>query len=65
MADIPELVSERLRLRRWVSSDADALRRIYADPVTMQFIGDGGRPRGFRTADLRYSLMIRLRPAGP
>ena len=24
-----------------------------------------GRPRGFRTADLRYSLMIRLRPAGP
>lgn len=41
MLDIPVLESERLRLRGWVSSDADALRRIYADPITMRYIGDG------------------------
>jgi RimJ/RimL family protein N-acetyltransferase len=41
MATIPELTSERLILRGWVPSDADALRHIYADPVTMRYIGDG------------------------
>ena len=41
MADTPELVSARLRLRRWVPADADALRRIYGDPITMRYIGDG------------------------
>lgn len=41
MLDIPVLESERLRLRGWVSSDVDALRRIYADPITMRYIGDG------------------------
>lgn len=41
MSEIPELVSERLRLRGWLASDADALRRIYGDPVTMRYIGDG------------------------
>lgn len=41
MADIPELVSERLRLRGWLPSDAEALRRIYGDPLTMRYIGDG------------------------
>jgi len=39
--DIPVLESERLRLRGWDIDDADALRRIYADPITMQHIGDG------------------------
>jgi RimJ/RimL family protein N-acetyltransferase len=41
MLDIPVLESERLRLRGWDASDADALRRIYADPITMRYIGDG------------------------
>jgi RimJ/RimL family protein N-acetyltransferase len=41
MLDIPVLESERLRLRGWVSSDADALRRINGDPITMRYVGDG------------------------
>lgn len=41
MIEIPELVSERLLLRGWMPADADALRRIYADPETMRYIGDG------------------------
>jgi RimJ/RimL family protein N-acetyltransferase len=41
MPEIPVLDSERLRLRGWTSSDADALRRIYVDAVTMRYIGDG------------------------
>jgi RimJ/RimL family protein N-acetyltransferase len=41
MPEIPVLHSERLRLRGWTESDADALRRIYGDPVTMRYIGDG------------------------
>jgi RimJ/RimL family protein N-acetyltransferase len=41
MSEIPELRSTRLLLRGWRSNDANALRRIYGDPVTMRFIGDG------------------------
>jgi RimJ/RimL family protein N-acetyltransferase len=41
MPEIPVLDSERVRLRGWTSNDADALRRIYGDPVTMRYIGDG------------------------
>lgn len=41
MSEIPEPMSERLRLRGWIASDADALRRIYGDPVMMRYIGDG------------------------
>lgn len=41
MLDIPVLESERLRLRGWVSSDADALHRINRDPITMRYVGDG------------------------
>lgn len=41
MSTIPELVSERLRLRGWLPSDVDAVRRIFGDPVTMRYIGDG------------------------
>jgi RimJ/RimL family protein N-acetyltransferase len=41
MPEIPVLDSERLRLRGWTSSDAEALRRIYGDPLTMRYIGDG------------------------
>ncbi len=41
MAAVPLLDSGRLRLRGWTSSDADALRRIYGDPVTMRYIGEG------------------------
>jgi RimJ/RimL family protein N-acetyltransferase len=41
MSRIPELVSQRLRLRGWEPGDADALRRIYGDPLTMRHIGDG------------------------
>ncbi|MFA9432276.1 GNAT family N-acetyltransferase [Egicoccus sp. AB-alg2] len=41
MSKIPELLSERLRLRGWRPSDVEALRRIYGDPQTMRFIGDG------------------------
>ena len=39
--EIPARESERLRLRGWTSTDADALRRIYGDPVTMRYLGDG------------------------
>jgi RimJ/RimL family protein N-acetyltransferase len=41
MSTIPDLVAERLRLRGWEPSDGHALRRIYGDPETMRFIGDG------------------------
>jgi RimJ/RimL family protein N-acetyltransferase len=41
MCEIPELVSQRLRLRAWTPADADPLRRIYGDPQTMRYIGDG------------------------
>jgi RimJ/RimL family protein N-acetyltransferase len=41
MSEIPELVSQRLRLRGWSAGDTDTLRRIYGDPLTMRYIGDG------------------------
>jgi RimJ/RimL family protein N-acetyltransferase len=41
MGVIPELHSERVRLRGWVPSDAAALGRICGDPETMRYIGDG------------------------
>jgi RimJ/RimL family protein N-acetyltransferase len=41
VSEIPELWSERQQLRGWLPSDAAALRRIYGDPATMRYIGDG------------------------
>jgi RimJ/RimL family protein N-acetyltransferase len=36
-----ELLTPRLRLRRWRASDLDAMARINADPEVMRWIGDG------------------------
>ena len=36
-----ELVTPRLRLRRWRDGDVDALAAINADPEVMRWIGDG------------------------
>lgn len=41
MCEIPELRSRRLLLRGWRPNDTEALARIYGDPVTMRYIGDG------------------------
>lgn len=40
---LPELVFEtpRLRCRRWIASDLDAIYAVYSDPVGMRFVGDG------------------------
>src|SRR5689334_13290421 len=36
-----ELLTARLRLRRWREADVDAMAAINADPVVMRWIGDG------------------------
>jgi len=36
-----ELLTARLRLRRWRESDVDAMATINADPAVMRWIGDG------------------------
>lgn len=37
-ATFPVLTTERLRLRRFVPSDADAMMRIFSDPRVMQYL---------------------------
>lgn len=44
LARIPVLETERLRLRRPVEADLDALATMYADPLFMRYIGTG-QPR--------------------
>lgn len=41
MPDIPELATERLRLRAFRDSDLDALAAMCADPEVMRYLGDG------------------------
>ena len=33
--------TERLRCRRWLRDDLDALFAVYADPEAMRWVGDG------------------------
>jgi RimJ/RimL family protein N-acetyltransferase len=40
--EIPELETERLRLRGFTAADLDLLHRLYSDPDVMFFIGTGG-----------------------
>jgi RimJ/RimL family protein N-acetyltransferase len=37
-ADVPEVTTERLRLRGWREGDADALAVIYADPEVTRYL---------------------------
>jgi RimJ/RimL family protein N-acetyltransferase len=48
-----ELVTARLRLRRWRDGDVDALAAMNADPEVMRWIGDGSvRDRAATGAEL-------------
>ena len=51
-----ELVTARLRLRRWRNGDVDALAAINADPEVMRWIGDGSvRDRAATGAEIAAS----------
>jgi RimJ/RimL family protein N-acetyltransferase len=65
MPEIPVLHSERLRLRGWTEGDADALRRIYGDPVTMRYIGDGSPLPPDRAWHALAHLLGRVGPYHP
>jgi RimJ/RimL family protein N-acetyltransferase len=38
LPEVPELRTERLRLRGWRAEDAEAMATIYADPAVVQFL---------------------------
>jgi RimJ/RimL family protein N-acetyltransferase len=53
---VVELVTARLRLRRWRDGDVDALAAINADPEVMRWIGDGSaRDRAATGAEIAAS----------
>lgn len=41
MSPEPIFVTPRLRCRRWVAGDLDAIHAVYSDPLGMAFVGDG------------------------
>ncbi|MEW6129816.1 MAG: GNAT family N-acetyltransferase [Acidobacteriota bacterium] len=41
---VPEIETERLRLRRFASNDYDALYRIFSNPEVIKFFGEGDPP---------------------
>jgi RimJ/RimL family protein N-acetyltransferase len=47
---MPELITERLRLRRWSSDDVPAMTAINSDPDVMRWISDGWLSDSHRTA---------------
>jgi RimJ/RimL family protein N-acetyltransferase len=47
---MPELITERLRLRRWSSDDVPAMTAINSDPEVMRWISDGSLSDSHRTA---------------
>jgi len=56
---VVELVTARLRLRRWRDGDVDALAAINADPGVMRWIGDGSvRDRAATGAELAASQQL-------
>ncbi|HEX4726465.1 MAG TPA: GNAT family N-acetyltransferase [Jatrophihabitans sp.] len=47
---MPELITERLRLRRWSDDDVKAMTAINSDPEVMRWISDGSLSDSRRTA---------------
>jgi RimJ/RimL family protein N-acetyltransferase len=47
---MPELITERLRLRRWSTEDVEAMTAINSDPEVMRWISDGSLSDRDRTA---------------
>ena len=47
---MPELITERLRLRRWRAEDVEAMTAINSDPEVMRWISDGSLSDRDRTA---------------
>jgi len=47
---VPELITERLRLRRWSAGDVETMSAINSDPEVMRWISGGSVPDRQRTA---------------